>query len=209
MASTAKLDMKKHLHELYSSPTHPVLVEVPPLPFVMVNGRVPEGAKEPGDDPGFGTAIGALYAVSYTLKFRGKAEGHDHVVMPLEGLFWTDPDGRLVLDDRTSMSWTLMIAQPEWVTEADVAAARAKLVETGRLPAEVAVRLETLHEDRAAQVLHVGPYAAEPPTIEKLHAFIDEMGLVPALKHHEIYLSDPNRTAPERLRTIIRQPVRG
>jgi hypothetical protein len=209
MTSMAKLDMKKELKELYSAPTHPVLVEVPPLRYAMIDGRVPEGAKEPGDDPGFGTAIGALYGISYTLKFQGKADGRDHVVMPLEGLFWTGPDGGLVLEEATSMSWTLMIAQPDWVTEADVAAARTRLATADRLPADLVVRLETLREERAAQVLHVGPYAAEPPTIEKLHAFIDEMGLEPTQKHHEIYLSDPNRTAPERLRTIIRQPVLG
>lgn len=102
----------------------------------------------------------------------------------------------------------LMIVQPDWVTEADVAAARRKLADVGRLADDTDIRLGTLHEERAAEVLHIEPYAEEPATIEKLHAFIGEMGLVPAEKHHEIYLSDPNRTAPDRLRTIIRQPVR-
>jgi hypothetical protein len=207
MPTTTKLDMKRQLKGLYAPPAHPVLVDVPELRYLMVDGQVPEGAKEPGDDPAFAAAIGALYGISYTLKFQGKAAGRDHVVMPLEGLFWTGPDGRLVTDG-PSMSWTLMIAQPDWVTDADIATARAKLVARHRLPADVAVRLETLREERAAQVLHIGPYTAEPPTIEKLHAFIDELGLVAAEKHHEIYLSDPNRTAPERLRTIIRQPIR-
>lgn len=205
--STTKLDMKRQLKELYAPPAHPVLVDVPPLQYVMVDGHVPEGAKEPGDDPTFVAAIGALYGISYTLKFQGKAAGRDHVVMPLEGLFWTEPDGRLVAE-ASSMSWTLMIVQPDWVTEADVAAARRKLADVGRLADDTDIRLETIHEERAAEVLHIGPYAAEPATIEKLHAFIGEMGLVPAEKHHEIYLSDPNRTAPERLRTILRQPVR-
>ena len=207
MPATTKLDMKKQLKELYAPPTHPVLVDVPPLRYLMVDGHVPEGAKEPGDDPAFAVAIGALYGASYTLKFQGKAAGRDHVVMPLEGLFWTGTDGRLERDAR-SMNWTLMIVQPEWVTEADVAAAHGKLADAGRWPDEAEVRLEVLREEGAAQVLHVGPYAAEPPTIEKLHAFIAEIGAVPAMKHHEIYLSDPNRTAPERLRTIIRQPIR-
>jgi hypothetical protein len=204
---TTKLDMKKQLKELYAPPMHPVLVDVPPLRYLMVDGHVPEGAKGPGDDPAFAVAIGALYGASYTLKFQGKAAGSDHVVMPLEGLFWTEPDGRLERD-APSMNWTLMIVQPEWVTEADVAAAHGKLADAGRWPDEAEVRLEVLREEGAAQVLHVGPYAAEPPTIEKLHAFIAEIGAVPAMKHHEIYLSDPNRTAPERLRTIIRQPIR-
>lgn len=202
-----KLDMKQQLKDLYAPPTHPVVVDVPPLPYLMVDGRVPEGTKGPADDPAFAVAIGALYGASYTLKFQGKAEGTDHVVMPLEGLFWTESDGRFVRD-AASMNWTLMIVQPDWVTDADVDAARAKLAGAGRWPGEADVRLEILSEKRAAQVLHIGPYAAEPPTIEKLHAFIDEIGAVPAMKHHEIYLSDPNRTAPERLRTIIRQPVR-
>lgn len=206
MAAT-KLDMKRALKGLYAPPTQPVVVDVPPLSYVMVDGRVPDGAKEPADDPAFVAGIGALYGISYTLKYEGKAAGRDHVVMPLEGLFWTEPDGRLVAGT-PSMSWTLMIAQPGWVTGPNVTAARTKLADVGRWPGDTTVRLETLREGRAAQVLHLGPYAAEPPTIEKLYAFIDEIGAVPTMKHHEIYLSDPNRTAPARLRTIIRQPVR-
>jgi hypothetical protein len=211
MPTATKLDLKRELKELYTAPTHPVLVQVPSLQYLMIEGAVTEGMAEPGDDPEFGMAIQALYAMSYTLKFDGKARGQDHVVMPLEGLFWTEgTEGTegLRLDEVTSMKWTLMIVQPAWVTQEDVDVAARRVVEKGKAPGSLAVRLETLREDRAAQVLHMGPYAEEPPTIEKLHAFIDEMELVMAGKHHEIYLSDPNRTAPERLKTIIRQPAR-
>lgn len=207
MATAGKLDMKKELGALYAPPTHPVLVEVPPLRCMMIDGAIAEGSAGPGTDPGFREAIGALYGISYTSKFRGKASGRDHVVMPLEGLFWTDGTEDLRLEGSGPMCWTLMIVQPPWITVDDVTESVATLVEKGKLADAPAIRLETLDEGRAAQILHVGPYAQESPTIEKLHAFIEERGLVARPKHHEIYLSDPNRTAPERLRTVIRQPV--
>jgi hypothetical protein len=203
MATAMKIDMKKELHEFYAPPAHPLLVEVPPLQYLMIDGALPKGATGPADDPAFR----ALYSVSYTMKFEAKSEGEDFVVMPLEGLFWTRDGGEFRSGETARMRWTLMIAQPPQITQDDVDAAIAQLLARGKLTTIPLVRLETLEEGRAAQVLHLGPYADEPATIERLHAFIEESGLVKRGTHHEIYLSDPNRTAPERLKTVIRQPV--
>jgi hypothetical protein len=208
MPTATKLDMKTDLKPLYAPPTHPVLVEVPELRYLMVDGVTPQGSAGPGADPAFREAIGALYGVAYTLKFQWKAAGGDFVVMPLEGLFWGDASDALPRGSGP-MRWTLMIVQPPWITQEDMVEAAATLVEKRRLSRVPSLRLDILTEGRAAQILHVGPYDVESPTIEKLHAFIAERGLEPRHKHHEIYLSDPNRTAPERLKTVIRQPVGG
>jgi hypothetical protein len=209
MPTATKLDMKTDLKHLFAPRTRPVLVEVPELRYLMVDGIISDGAGGPAPDPAFREAIGALYAVTYTLKFSSKAAGRDFVVMPLEGLFWADgtKDARPAGTGPTR--WTLMIAQPAWITQEAVSEAAVALVEKGRLAhVPAGLRLGVFAEGRAAQILHVGPYTQERPTIENLHAFIAERGLEPRGKHHEIYLSDPNRTAAERLRTIIRQPVR-
>jgi hypothetical protein len=175
---------------------NPKLVEVPERPFLMVDGRGdPNGSEE------FQRAIGALYTLSYGLRFLlRRTLGVDRKVGALEGLWWTE-DATFALEDRSRWRWTLMIEQPEQVTP-DLVEVIAR--EKGL---EAPPRLERLAEGRVAEVLHVGPFAQEPPTIERLHAFIAEHGLRPTGRHHEIYLSDLRRTAPERLRTILRQPV--
>lgn len=205
MLTATKLDMKRELRSLYAPPTHPVLVEVPPLSYLMTDGVIPEGGAGPGADPGFRRAIGSLYAVGYALKFEARDAGRDFVVMPLEGSFETET-GEPSLE-RGPMRWTLMILQPPWITQENTADAIETLVANGRLTNPPAIRLGTFTEGQAAQVLHFGPYTDEAPTIEKLHAFVAEHGLVPRPRHHEIYLSDPNRTPPERLKTVIRLPV--
>jgi hypothetical protein len=207
MPTTTKLDMKRDLTPLYAPSTDPVIVEVPPLRYLTIDGVIPEGSTEPGTDPGFQEAIGALYGVTYTLKFESKASGRDFVVMPLEGLFWADGTEDAPPVGASPMRWTLMIVQPPWITQDAVSKAAGALVEKRKVERFPSLRLDTLTEGQAAQILHVGPYAEERPTIEKLLAFVAERGLRPRQKHHEIYLSDPNRTAPERLRTVIRQPV--
>lgn len=208
MLTATKLDMKRELKALYAPPLHPVLVEVPPLSYLMIDGVIPEDGGAFGEDPGFRRAIGSLYATAYSLKFEAKEEGRDFVVMPLEGRFARDGAEVAPLDRGNGPTrWTLMILQPPWITNEDVARTSDMLVATGRLADPPAIRLETLTEGRAAQVLHFGPYSRERPTIEKLQALIAEHGLVPRPMHHEIYLSDPNRTPPERLKTVIRLPV--
>lgn len=203
-----KLDIKRDLKPLYAPPTYPVLVEVPELTYLMVDGTIPEGAAGPSADPQFRDAIGALYGVTYTLKFASKAAGRDFVVMPLEGLFWADGSDDAPPGGSGPMRWTLMIVEPPWITQESVGEAAGALADKRRLAQVPSLRLTTLTEGQAAQILHLGPYSEERPTIEKLHDFIAERGLEARHKHHEIYLSDPNRTAPERLKTVIRQPVR-
>lgn len=196
-----RIDLVRELGDVYRARATPALVTVPPLAYAMIDG---DG--DPNTDPAYAAAIAALYAISYGAKYALRpAGGPDIKVMPLESL-WDLPAGVGVgAGDRSVWRWTAMIAQPEPVTDevftTAVAAARAKA------PAAAMARREVLDEGRAAQVLHVGPYADEGPTIARLHAFIASEGLMPAGRHHEIYLRDPRRTAPERLTTIIRQPV--
>jgi hypothetical protein len=174
----------------------PELLEVPERRFLMVDGRGDPNASEE-----FQQAVGALYSLSYGLKYRLKAElGVDRAVGPLEGLWWVE-DGSFAFDDRSNWRWTVMIEQPQEATQ-DRVDALAR--ERGLEPCP---RLERFAEGPAAQLLHVGPFSEEPASVERLHAFIRDQGLRPTGRHHEIYLSDVRRTAPERLRTILRQPV--
>ena len=182
----------------------PDLVDVPEFSFLMIDGH-----GDPNVSAQYVQAIEALYSVAYTLKFalkRGPLQ-LDYRVMPLEGLWWV-PDMRQFSTERKSdWDWTMMIRQPDEVDEDLLEEAVRKASAKKDLPAVPLLRLERFVEGVAAQVMHVGPYAAEGPTIQRLHAFIAERGYARAGKHHEIYLGDPRRSAPERLKTIIRQPV--
>jgi hypothetical protein len=145
--------------------------------------------------------------VAYGLKFALKKRGaEDYAVMPLEGLWWSDDMATFSVGRKDDWRWTMMIAQPVDAPP-DLLAAVVADVARKKTPAAQQVRLETYHEGLAAQIMHLGPYAAEGPTIARLHAFIAGQGYQRAGKHHEIYLGDPNRTAPERLRTVLRQPI--
>jgi hypothetical protein len=174
----------------------PELIDVPERLLLMADGR-----GDPNRSQEFPQSTEALFAVSYALRFRIKRElGVDRRVGPLEGL-WAIDGGAFSFHERSNWLWTIMIEQAEEVSPEMVdAATRAKGV---RVP----LRLERLREGLAAQILHVGPFADEPRTIDRLHAFIDSRRLRAVGRHHEIYLRDPRRTAPERLRTIIRQRV--
>lgn len=202
----AKLDLKKDLKELYTaSAKAPALVDAPPLSFLMV-----DGSGDPGTAPEFQAGIESLYGLAYTLKFLLKKRGGspEYAVMPLQGLWWAD-DMTLFSESRKDLwHWTLMIAQPDFVTPEQVREATAERIrKKGALPALGKVRLERYEEGPCAQILHIGPYSAEKPTIERLHAFIKEQGFQLRGKHHEVYLGDPRRTEPENLQTIIRQPI--
>jgi hypothetical protein len=178
-------------------------VEVPAASYLMV-----DGAGDPNVAPAYAEAVETLYAVAYTLRFARRRAGVDVKVGPLEGLWWSE--GPLAFDAaaRARWSWTLMIGQPPDVTAQQVDDAVADVRRRKRPAALDRLRLDTLREGLCAQVLHVGPFADEPATVERLRRFIDEHGLVRAGRHHEVYLRDPRRTAPERLRTILREPVR-
>jgi len=201
----AKRDFRKLLAQLYA-PSHkqPSLVTVPEMNFVMVDGW-----GDPETSQRFQDATQALYAVSYSLKFAAKGLGaeHDYVVPPLEGLWWTEGDEGFDMSDREAWMWTLMIMQPEPIDEEMFIDTAAQLQETKDLPALPDLRFEPYHEGRAAQIMHIGPYDAEAETIARLHQFIADRGHQPRGNHHEIYLGDPHRTAPEKLKTVLRQPV--
>jgi hypothetical protein len=180
-------------------------LELLPVTAVMVDG---EGAVGPD---AFAPVMPGLYGTAYTLRFALKRRGVEEKVGPLEGLYWTT-DGTTDLDvildaDRSGWRWTLLIALPVAATDDELRA--AFVAGQGKMAPAVAqrLRLGTLDEGRVAQLLHVGPYSAERQSIERLHAAIGEAGLRPRGAHHEIYLGDPSRSAPERLRTILRHPV--
>jgi hypothetical protein len=201
----SKIDFKKELKHLYRPSAKKFeVVDVPPMKFLMIDGH-----GDPNTAQEHQKAVEALYAVSYKLKFVSKKElGKDYVVPPLEGLWWAeDMETFTTARDKSAWDWTMMIMQPEWITQEMVEEA-IKQVEKKGLPALSKLCLETYHEGLAVQILHIGSYDDEAPTIARMHAFIDENGYEPAGKHHEIYLSDPRKVAPEKLKTVLRQPVR-
>lgn len=199
-----KLDLKKTYRELYRAKPEPALVEVLPLQYLMVDG---EG--DPNTAPAYQEAVEALYSLSYTLKFMVKSmpEGTDYGVMPLEGLWWSEPIEAFSLERKDDWKWTSLILQPDFITPALVEEAKRQAAAKKTLPALPKVRLMRLEEGKCVQLLHIGPYAEEEPTIQRLHDFILDQGLRFRGKHHEIYLGDPRRAAPDKLQTIIRQPV--
>jgi len=158
----------------------------------------------------FGEAVEAHYPLAYALKFASKGEGRDFVVMPLEGLWWADDMAAFTrARDKSRWSWTLLILQPGWIDAGRLEEARAAVARKGTASARSAeVRFESLDEGRCVQTLHLGSFDDEAPVLARMHdEFIPAHGLVMTGRHHEIYLSDPRRTAPARLRTILRQPV--
>jgi hypothetical protein len=199
-----KLDLVKEMKELYRPPARePTLVDVPEMSFLMVDGQ-----GDPNTTPEYAQALNALYAVSYGVKFTVKRSGGvDFKVMPLEGLWWSDQMSDFTQGRREGWKWTMMIAQPPVVSIDIVDQAIAECRRRKDLPALDGSVFQRFDEGLCAQIMHVGPYSAEGPTIERLHDFIAEQGYSLSGKHHEIYLGDPRRTAPERLKTVVRQPV--
>jgi hypothetical protein len=205
MVGTAvKVDLKRQLGDLYRARAEPALVEVPPMRFLMIDGH-----GDPNGSATFQEAVQALYAASYGLKFRVRAMEHgiEYAVMPLEGLWWI-PNARVWdFDDKSDWDWTLMIMQPQIVTDALVREVLRETTAKQELVALDRLRFETFAEGTAAQALHTGRWEAERATLERLYEFVRTAGYLPTGKHHEIYLSDPARTAPERMHTIVRHPV--
>ena len=201
----AKFDYKKELKHLYQPSMKEVqVVDVPQMNFLMIDGK-----GDPNTSQVFQDAVEALYSLAYTLKFMIKkgATAIDYGVMPLEGLWWVDDMTQFSIDKKNEWKWTLMIMQPEQVTRELFGEA---VEEVGKKKNPVAlsnIRFESFSEGKAAQIMHKGPFAEEGPTVEKVHTFITENGYNRSGKHHEIYLSDMRKTAPEKLKTIIRQPM--
>jgi hypothetical protein len=183
----------------------PEWVEVPDTQYCMIDGQ-----GDPNAD-GFKSCLPPLYSLAYAIKFALKRDGVDHKVQSLEALWWFEDGREYSADsDRLLWRWTVMLAQPDALTSSLFALLLEEVKRKKKFPELERVRLAWLHEGRAAQVMHLGPYSDEGPTIARLHAFIDEAGATAnplEQKHHEIYLSDANRTAPARMKTILRQPV--
>jgi hypothetical protein len=199
------IDYRKKLRHLYGPSSEEVeIVDVPQMNFLMVDG---EG--DPNISKSFSDAIEALYSLSYTLKFMAKKGemGVDYGVMPLEALWWADDMSAFRTGNKDAWKWTLMVPQPEFISRAMVKKATEE-VEKKKKPVSLPwVRFETFREGKAAQIMHIGPFSEEGLTIEKVHSFIEEKGSRRVGKHHEIYLSDMRRAAPEKWKTIVRQPV--
>ncbi len=200
-----KIDYKKELKYLYKpSPKIIAVVDVPKMNFLMIDGQ-----GDPNISEEYSDAIAALYAVSYALKFMIKKGGMeiDYGVMPLEGLWWVDDMSQFCIEEKSSWKWTAMIMQPEHVTQ-DLFAVAYEQVEKKKNPVALPkIRFESFAEGKAAQTMHHGPFSEEGPTIERIHKFIQDNESNLAGKHHEIYLSDIRKAAPEKWKTIIRQPI--
>jgi hypothetical protein len=204
------LDLKKEFKSLYSPSAKKVeFVDVPPLQFAMIDGEVAPG-DVPASSPEFQDAVTALYGISYTLKFAfklRKADPVDYPVMALEGLWWVDTPDFDVNDRTKTWFFTLMIMQPGIIDQEAFSAALAQLRKKKDSPACMKLRLQNFHEGLSIQMMHIGPYATEPLMIEKLRVFASEQGYCQQGKHHEIYMGDPRKTQPDKLKTILRFPV--
>jgi len=206
MMKMQKIDYKKELKYLYRPSAKKVaIIDVPTMNFLMIDGQ-----GDPNTSQAFQDAISVLYPLSYTLKFmvkKGEAE-IDYGVLPLEGLWWADDMSSFVTGNKDKWKWTLMIMQPEFITLEMVQEA-IEQVKVKKNPASLpSVRFESFEEGKAAQTMHIGPFSEEGPTIEKIHAHIEENGYQLTGRHHEIYLSDIRRAAPEKWKTVIRQPIK-
>jgi len=197
------IDLKKALKPLYTaSASKPVLIDVPPMNCLMV-----DGTGDPNSTT-FQEAVGTLYSVAYTMKFSFKKEkAIDYPVMALEGVWSADDIADFLSEKRENWKWTLFMVLPDVVTKKDAVAAITSVKKKAKFPRFPEVRFEKFAEGKAAQILHVGPYSTEYETVQRLHRFIEEHGLRLRGRHHEIYLGDPRRSAPEKLKTIIRHPV--
>lgn len=198
-----KLDLTKTDRPYYAAPRHPQLVTISELSYLAVTDR---GAP---DSPVFAAAVEALYKLAYGVKARHKAVGRDFAVPKLEGLWWAEAGREALEAPRETWQWKLLIRMPEFVDAGSVNAAReTAMAKNKQLDAIRRIRLERLAEGMAVQMLHVGPYSTEPETLRAIHAFMAAQRLEQRGLHHEIYLSDPRKTAPSAMKTILRLPVR-
>lgn len=200
----AKIDLKRELKHLYKPSARSVMtVEVPEMRFLMIDGQ-----GDPNSSPAYAEAVEALFSVSYTAKFDVKRSSTpvDYSVMPLEGLWWADDWSSFTSGNRSAWKWTMMIMQPDFVSDEILFGAIENVRSRKSLDAIDLMRLESFSEGLCAQILHIGPFTDEGPTIQRLHDFI-EINSSLSGKHHEIYLSDIRRAAPTNWKTILRQPM--
>ena len=206
----SKLDLRKQLKYLYAPSAKKVeVVDVPRFEFAMVDGEIEPG-RGPEDSPAFQEALEALYGISYTLKFASKLRKEDpldYTVMALEGLWWVE-EGEFDITHPEGWRWTLMIMQPDHITPGMYEDALRQLRQKkGERPGFSRLRFESFQEGLCVQIMHVGPYAEESATIARMHAFAQENGYRLCGKHHEIYLGDPRRASPEKMKTVLRHPI--
>jgi hypothetical protein len=199
-----KIDLKKELKHLYQpSAKEAVLVEVPSMNFLMVDGQ-----GDPNTSRSYQEAVEALFSVAYAIKFKVKKTlAIDYGVLPLEGLWWADDMAAFSVGDKSKWKWTMMIMQPEFVSAALVRDTISEVKLKKNLPGLAKLRFEPFAEGKCAQILHIGPFSTEGPAVTKVHAFIITIGKLSG-KHHEIYLSDIRKADPAKWKTIIRQPLR-
>lgn len=204
IASKAKIDLKKELRHLYRASLKDVSeVEVPTMTFLMIDGK-----GNPNNSNQYRDAVEALFSTAYGLKFAVKrASGIDYAVMPLECLWWTADGKPFTPEHKGDWLWTAMIAQPSRVTKQLMDAVILDQAKK-RLSSASQLRLEQLTEGKSLQIEHLGPYTAEGPAIEKIRQRVESAGYRPSGRHHEIYFNSPERTAPAKLKTLIRQPVK-
>jgi hypothetical protein len=204
-----KLDLKKQFKSLYTASAKKVtVVDVPPLLMAVIDGEIPPHER-PGTSARFAEDVGALYSAAYTLKFmikKRESNPIDYPVMPLEGL-WSAASGRYDPGRADTWNYRIMIMQPDFVSADLWAAATAAAQKKKPNDGLARVELVTFHEGPAIQMLHLGPYATEPETLARMDDYATAEGYTRHGLHHEIYLSDPLRTAPERLKTILRHPI--
>ena len=198
-----KIDLFKLHKDEYASPKKPKIIETKPAQYLSISGT---GSPQ---DAAFETAMEALYGCAYKLKFQSKSEGRDYTVCKLEG-FWSGWNTDLLPNeqDKSNWKWQLIIRTPDFITSEHLKATQQLLLEKGKDPACKKVKLVQLHEGKCVQMLHIGPYDQEMQTIETMHAHAAEQNLKPHGKHHEIYLSDPRKVEPAKLKTILRHPVK-
>ncbi len=203
MAKTAKLDLYKKHKDEYAARRKPALVDIKRASYLTI-----AGTGGPSTDT-FKAAFGAIYGSAFTIKMSEKLAGRDYAVCKLEALWWgTEKHPDFWTRPRDEWNWKIIIRTPDFITQKHLKNAIKTLIEKGKGADTEKVALEKIHEGRCVQMLHVGPYDREGETMAQMAAFVEEQGLSFHGLHHEIYLSDPRRVKPERLRTILRMPVK-
>lgn len=204
-----KLDLRKQYKHLYQPSAKTVeVVDVPPLKFVMIDGEIEQG-HSPGSSPAFLQAMEALYGISYTLKFAAKQrqeDAFDYTVMGLEALWWVE-SGQFDITRPDNWSWRAMILQPDLISQEMFLGTLDQLRKKKPGPSIDRLRFESFHEGLCVQTMHIGPYSQEPATVARMEAYAEENGYRMHGLHHEIYLGDPRRSSPEKLKTVLRHPV--
>lgn len=205
-----KIDLKKQYKIFYNPPTDQVtIITIPTFQFLMIDGRIEKGAT-PGTSPAFQQAMQGLYGVAYTLKFMSKLRHEnpiDYTVMGLEALWWIE-GGVFDISKPDNWCWTAMILQPEHITEDMFQVAQEKLKQKKPDTNTEGLRLKKLNEGLCVQIMHIGPYASEPTTVKKMESYASLNGYQMQHKHHEIYIGNPLRTEPAKLKTILRHPIK-